>query len=338
MDDILKSIKAFLYERSVSPLFGAFTLAWSICNYRVLLIALSDSKFSEKLAALNTYFSSIEVTLLEISFNLSGGLVHGVIFPSIVAALYIFAYPWLAAPVYEYSLKKQKEIREIKQAAEGERLLSISESRELFKQLSKLQENYDSERESYDKHIRTLTETISELESNNKDIDTGEVTNLRLNLEKEKDKLSHLEKSLHEKEGVIKTISSNADEKQEELDKLKKQNKDLINSSNKVKKTKKEFIDPDLASDEIEQLMFVGDLGRDTHADKTITESPFKEIVAKKLMQRLKSKGYVHYFDDEHGNQNSIVVVSEGGVSKLLSFDDYAKRKKSSKNEDDIPF
>jgi len=42
MDDIFKSIKAFLYDRVASPLFGAFVTAWSIWNYRVISILLSD--------------------------------------------------------------------------------------------------------------------------------------------------------------------------------------------------------------------------------------------------------------------------------------------------------
>lgn len=336
MDDIFKSIKAFLYERTVSPLFGAFALSWGVCNYRVLIIIFSESSFSDKLTALNIYFSSIDINLFEISLSLSGGLVHGVIFPSTVTVLYIFAYPVLAAPVYEYSLKKQKEIREIKQTAEGERLLSVSESRKLFNQLSKLQENHASERERYDKQIRSLTETINELENTNNESNSEDVNKLRIELEKEKDSKFKIENSLSEKDEIIKHLNVSAETQKQKIEKLNNKNKALLNDSIAQKKVKKEFKDPDLTSDEIEQLMFVGDLGRDVRADETITMSPFKEIVAKKLMQQLKRKGYIHYYDDEHGNQDNIVIISEGGIAKLLSFDNYAKRK--TEPEKDIPF
>lgn len=78
---------------------------------------------------------------------------------------YIYIYPLLAKPVYEHSLKKQKALREIKQQEENNRLLSVEESREIYRQLSSLQAENLKETEDHAKQILALTQTINDLES-----------------------------------------------------------------------------------------------------------------------------------------------------------------------------
>lgn len=107
MDDIIKSVKAFLYERSSSPLLGAFIVSWCVWNYQSLIIVFSNSDFGKKIEALNEYFSIASLSIY--SFDIPSSLVNGLIFPSILTILYIFIYPFVAEPVYEHALKKQKE-------------------------------------------------------------------------------------------------------------------------------------------------------------------------------------------------------------------------------------
>lgn len=336
MDDVLKSIKAFLYERSVSPLFGAFVLSWSIWNYRVLIIAFSSSGFENKLSALNSYFSPIAISTFGQDIIIPGSLLNGVVLPSIITILYIFVYPLLAAPVYQHSLKKQTQIREIKQAAENERLLSASESRELFKQLSTLQEKYDSERESYEKRIRSLSETIRELETNASNLGEKEFNDLKKSLNAQKEKQLSLSKSLEEKNEIITSINKHTESLNEKLTSLENKNKSLTQQLNKPKEDRPKYKDPDLTENEIEQLMFVGDLGGHVHLDRAVDESPFKRIVASRLMHRLKDKNYVNYWENE--NEGTTISLSEQGVSKLLNFEEYTKRKKTIEHDNTIPF
>lgn len=55
MNDIFKSLKAYLYDRSVSPLTGAFIMSWSVWNYRVFLTI-----FAGKEQAVESIFQQID--------------------------------------------------------------------------------------------------------------------------------------------------------------------------------------------------------------------------------------------------------------------------------------
>ena len=164
MDDVFKSIKAFLYDRVTSPLFGAFVTAWSIWNYRVISILLSNEKIDKKFAAIDKLFEPFTFTFQEYQLTIYGELIHGAIVPALATAMYIYIYPFLSKPVYEHSLKKQQELRKIKQEEENNRLLSIEESRELYKKIGMLETQIDKETEDYRNQIKSLTETISSLE------------------------------------------------------------------------------------------------------------------------------------------------------------------------------
>ena len=48
LDDLSKSIKASLYERATSPLFGAFVISWLAWNYRFVLTVISSMSAKEK--------------------------------------------------------------------------------------------------------------------------------------------------------------------------------------------------------------------------------------------------------------------------------------------------
>ncbi|OUR88984.1 hypothetical protein A9Q92_01775 [Methylophaga sp. 42_8_T64] len=167
MDDILKSIKAFLYERTASPLFGAYVVAWSVWNYRSITILLSGENIDKKFSAIDKLYEPLTFTILNHPLSIYGELFHGVIIPIVATMLYIYLYPLLAVPVYEHSLKKQQELRKVKQKEENNRLLSIEESRELRKKIALLEVKIDEDTEGYRKQIKSLTEVISAAENNN---------------------------------------------------------------------------------------------------------------------------------------------------------------------------
>lgn len=166
MNDILKSLKAYLYDRSTSPLIGAFVMAWSIWNYRVFIAVLSGKNNStvEIFNQIDKLFAPFEISLSHLSITINGTFFNGVIMPVLITLSYIYIYPILAKPVYEHSLEKQKELREIKQQEEDNRLLSVDQSREIYRRMSDLQVEYSNDVENYNKQISSLNETIKELE------------------------------------------------------------------------------------------------------------------------------------------------------------------------------
>lgn len=171
MDEAIKSIKAFLYDRTVSPLFGAYMLAWTIWNYRVFVVLL-DSKelLSAKFEIIDRYFGPVSYDFFGHSFQVWGQIVHGVFGPIFLTFIYLYVYPWLAKPVYSHSLAKQKELKAIKQEIENARLLSVDESRVLIKEIEQLRLKTDEDANRYRERISSLSVTISELEKNQKAI------------------------------------------------------------------------------------------------------------------------------------------------------------------------
>lgn len=169
MADILKSIKAFLYDRTVSPLFGAFAIAWIAWNYRVVIAMLDgDAPLAEKTAFLDAYFADDHLfQLLGFTFHVWGGgqLVHGLLMPALFTFFYLYVYPKFAKPVYQHSLRKQIELRAIRQEEENARLLTAEESRNLQTEIEQLRLRADEEAAGYQSRIASLTKTINELEN-----------------------------------------------------------------------------------------------------------------------------------------------------------------------------
>lgn len=195
MQDILTSIKSYLYDRAASPLVGAFVVAWSVWNYRFFIIIFSGdtenpvTKFEE----IDKLFETINFSLYKWIFPISGEIIHGLLIPSTITVIYLFFYPLLAKPVYEHSLKKQKELRAIKQEQENQRLLSVEETREIYRRLAQMQSKHQEEIDHYNNQIEGLNKYIEGLESKgNLNTDTKteseiEEENIEVQLDEESD-------------------------------------------------------------------------------------------------------------------------------------------------------
>ena len=121
VDEILKSAKAQISERIASPLIGSFAISWCLWNYKFLVILFSSASVSQTFALIDA-----------IAFPTTWSLVlNGVLLPALTAVAYIFAYPYPAKFVYEFTRRRQKEINEVRQRIEDETLLTIEESRKI---------------------------------------------------------------------------------------------------------------------------------------------------------------------------------------------------------------
>lgn len=171
MDEAFKSIKAFLYDRAVSPLFSAYIAAWSAWNYRVIAALLDgDASFSEKMAFIDNYFGVVIYQINGQPHYVWGQVVHGIFGPILLTLVYLYIYPLVAKPVYEHSLSKQKELKDIKQKVENARLLTVEESRNLIKETEQLRFKANEEAKRFSERIAGLTETINSLESSQNSI------------------------------------------------------------------------------------------------------------------------------------------------------------------------
>lgn len=120
LDDLTKEIKAQLYERVKSPLFGAFAFSWVGWNYRALLGVVSELHFKERMAYLDGLYPTTEDW-----FN------HCVWWPLLTAVLFLVIYPWPARAMYWYWAWQQKELKKVQQRIEDETPLTQEEARAL---------------------------------------------------------------------------------------------------------------------------------------------------------------------------------------------------------------
>jgi len=121
-DDLTKEIKAQLYERVRSPLFGAFALSWVPWNYRPMLASLSGMPFERKLAYLDSFYPSI----WHWGWFCAGG-------PLLTAVLFLLLYPYPARWMYGYWANQHKELKKVQQQIEDETPITQEEASALRK-------------------------------------------------------------------------------------------------------------------------------------------------------------------------------------------------------------
>lgn len=158
MEEIIKSIKAFLYDRASSPLIGALIVSWSFWNYKMFFILFSDENIEDKFLLINTLFDKnnpIEILGITLPFSLSM-LCNGAIYPIILTIFYIYIYPFLAEPVYKFSLHAQLKLINLKKENEGKKLLTTEESNQMQLEFLNLQDKYEEETEKLRTKISSL--------------------------------------------------------------------------------------------------------------------------------------------------------------------------------------
>ena len=188
MQDIFISIKAYLYERAASPLTGAFAVSWVVWNYRFFVVLFSDglSTPSSKFAAIDQLLDVDKLPFGEYLWPCIGPFVHGLLMPAAIALFYLFIYPVMAQPVYQYSLVKQRQLTLIKQKQESETLLTAEQSRNILReiaqikkqhadevddlndQISKLKTSYESELAQYRSERSKLEEEINKSDADSR--------------------------------------------------------------------------------------------------------------------------------------------------------------------------
>ena len=158
IDEISKSIKADLYERASSPLFGAFSFSWAVWNWKLLLVIISGMKVSDKISYIDgtLYYGWLQ----PISFLFLGPLVS--------AGLFIYLYPFPARYAFKYTKEEQKKLKVIKVEVEEETPLSQDEHNKLRQKITELESTYYAELANKDSELERLRALIESANTENK--------------------------------------------------------------------------------------------------------------------------------------------------------------------------
>ena len=157
MDDLLKTIKAQLYDRLSSPLTFSFSLAWLFWNYRIIVILLSTLSPPDK-------FFAIELLSLEYERPILYWLCHLAIGPVCTAAAYIFIVPWLEQYVFEFTLNRKKALKKLRQKIEDDTPISEDEARELRALSDNLYREHRAALKDRDEEIARLKVAMRQLQ------------------------------------------------------------------------------------------------------------------------------------------------------------------------------
>lgn len=142
-EEIKKSLKASLYERTASPIVGAFVSAWLIINWKLcLIIVLAKDTIYERLAHIEGG------GYIGIWPNLYAPLISAVIFLAIYPLVSIYPYRW-----WEWYAKKKTEIKNSMQRGV---LLSLEKSIALRNEI-------DSQEAKFEEMLKSKEQKNSEL-------------------------------------------------------------------------------------------------------------------------------------------------------------------------------
>ncbi len=156
MDDLIKTVKAQLYDRLSSPLVFSFVLSWAAWNYKTAVIILSSLSPVDK-------FFQLEMLSLQWESMYLYWAVFGFFGPASTVALYIFALPFFEEYVFEFTLKKKRALKVLRQKIEDETPISLVEARELRTALSNAQLEFDMALTARHEEIARLKVEVREL-------------------------------------------------------------------------------------------------------------------------------------------------------------------------------
>jgi hypothetical protein len=152
IEDVIKSARAALYDRTTSPLFGALIISWVIWNYKFFVILLSAMEADEKLTYIeNTLYGEWPYSALP----LLGG-------PLLTALFFLFVYPYPAKWVFTFWRQKQKELSDIRQKIEGATLLDVEQSRRIRRTVIDVQQEHDREIARKDRELESARKRADE--------------------------------------------------------------------------------------------------------------------------------------------------------------------------------
>ncbi len=183
MEDLIKTMKAQLYDRASSPLVFSFICSWAVWNYRLIVIVLSGGTAPEK-------FSQIELLPRAFGSQIFFGYqlpawsywpLVGFIGPLLFTALYLVVLPYFEAKAFELSSQKIVKLKAIKLKAENDTPIGGDEMRALREVIRASEKKRDDGIEEQRK------------------MRAGEVTSLREQLENSRATSSTIENELNKR-------------------------------------------------------------------------------------------------------------------------------------------
>ena len=152
IEDIIKSIRATLYERTSSPLFGSLATSWAIWNWRLFVVVFSNMSVQET-------FDYIDTVLYPDPLWRWLPLVGG---PVLTALAFLYLFPFPAQWVFSFWGQRQRALKLIRQSIEDSTPLTIDESRAIRRQVIEIQTEYETQLAKRADEISRLKQIVTD--------------------------------------------------------------------------------------------------------------------------------------------------------------------------------
>lgn len=135
VNDIWTSVKAYLYDRTSSPLLGALVTGWVAWNFKILMLFFSKADYAVKVWEIDYFYS--QTFFVFRPYGLEHWLFSNYIFcvfimPVTTAAFYIYVFPWFSHKVFNHSYQKQIDLNNKKKEMQGSELIDVDEKAEIL--------------------------------------------------------------------------------------------------------------------------------------------------------------------------------------------------------------
>ncbi|MGR5480347.1 hypothetical protein ACPV5A_24470 [Vibrio chagasii] len=135
VNDIWTSVKAYLYDRTSSPLLGALVTGWIAWNFKILMLFFSKSDYAVKVWEIDYFYSQTFFVFRSNGFEhwfFSNYIFCVFIMPVATAAFYIYVFPWFSHKVFNHSYQKQINLNNKKKEMQGSELIDADEKAEIL--------------------------------------------------------------------------------------------------------------------------------------------------------------------------------------------------------------
>lgn len=204
--EITNSIKAALYQRVSSPLYGTYICSWAIYNWELVLpLIFGTKKFDDRLADFK----------MGLSPEATGFDYNTVLLPLLITAILLTLQPLLQRFIFIYTEWNRSEGLKKRDQYSSETMLTLDQSNELRASVQKVQQFHQevlkNKEEEINEHKRQL---------DSKDKSFNSVNNNNLKLIEEKTELESEKSELSVSLATVRGGLANLESKYQRLGKL----------------------------------------------------------------------------------------------------------------------
>lgn len=136
--ELWTSIKAYLYDRTSSPLLGAIVAGLFVWNFKIVMLVFSSASYAVKVWEIDHFYSQtffIAEALGGESWVWSNYVFCVYVMPLVTAIFYIYVFPFFSHKVFEHSYDKQIKLNDKRKTMQGTAILTEEEKEEILNQV-----------------------------------------------------------------------------------------------------------------------------------------------------------------------------------------------------------